>query len=187
MRIVVLTAPSGSGKTTIAHRLMDAVPSMQFSVSATTREPREGEVHGADYFFLSVNQFRELVDAGAFVEWEEVYSGIFYGTLHNEIERIAQEGTALLDIDVKGALNVKRHYAERALTLFIRPPSLDILAERLRTRGTETEEQITFRLERVRLELDHAHHFDHIILNDDLETAVTETVSLVRHFLAIPE
>lgn len=166
---------------------MDAVPSMKFSVSATTRKPREGEVHGVDYFFLSVNQFRELVDAGAFVEWEEVYSGIFYGTLHSEIERIAQEGTALLDIDVKGARNVKKHYAEHALTLFIRPPSLDVLAERLRARGTETEEQITFRLERVRLELDHSRHFDHIIVNDDLETAVAETVSLVRHFLAIPE
>lgn len=187
MKIIVLTAPSGSGKTTIAHRLMAAEPSVQFSVSATTRAPREGETDGIDYFFLSANQFLELIEDGAFVEWEEVYAGIFYGTLHREIERIAQEGTALLDIDVKGALNVKEYYGDQALTLFIHPPSPETLAARLRARGTETEDQIAFRLERVRLELDYARHFDHIIVNDALETAVDETVSIVRRFLAVPE
>lgn len=187
MKIIVLTAPSGAGKTTIAHRLMAAEPSLQFSVSATTRGRREGETDGKDYFFLSIDEFHELIAEDAFVEWEEVYSGIFYGTLHREIERIAREGVALLDIDVKGALNVKKHYGDKALTFFIHPPSFETLGERLRARGTETEDQIALRLERVRLELGHADYFDHVIVNDDLETAVDETVSTVRRFLAAAE
>jgi guanylate kinase len=183
MRLVILTAPSGSGKTTIAHRLMEAAPELRFSVSATTRAPREGETHGKDYFFLSRDEFRQLIGADAFVEYEEVYPGVFYGTLHEEIERIGRQGAALLDIDVKGALNVKRHYGDRALAVFIAPPSLATLAERLQGRGTETPQSLASRLERARLEIGYASEFDATVVNDDLDAAVAETVALVHPFL----
>jgi guanylate kinase len=184
MKLIVLTAPSGAGKTTIAHRVMAAVPGLQFSISATTRAPREREVHGRDYFFLSESDFRARVEAGDFVEYEEVYPGRFYGTLRRELDRLAATTAVLLDIDVKGALNVKRLYGDRALTLFIQPPSLEALADRLRARGTETEERIAVRLDRARLELSYAHAYDAVVVNDDLETAVAETLALVRAFLA---
>jgi guanylate kinase len=183
MKLVVLTAPSGAGKTTIARRLMEALPELRFSVSATTREPRAGECHGVDYFFLSQEEFRQRVQEDAFVEWEEVYPGTFYGTLRGEIERIAREGAALLDIDVKGALSVQRRYGAHALTVFVRPPSLAVLAERLRARGSETEASLTARLERARLEIGYASEFDVVVVNDDLEAALAETVSTVRPFL----
>ncbi len=184
MKIVVLTAPSGAGKTTIAHRLLEAVPAVRFSVSATTRAPRGGERDGVDYFFLSADEFRERLRAGAFIEHQEVYPGLLYGTLRAEIERVADGGAALLDIDVKGALNVKRLYGDRCLTIFIEPPSLAVLADRLRGRETETDASLAERLERARLEIEYAPEFDAVVVNDDLDTAVEETVSLVRTFLA---
>ena len=184
MKIVVLTAPSGAGKTTLARRLMTAVPEVRFSVSATTREPRPGERDGVDYHFLSEADFRARVAAGAFVEHEEVYPGLLYGTLREEVERIARDGAALLDIDVKGALSVKRLYGDAALTLFVQPPSLAVLAERLRARQTETDESVAMRLDRARMELAHAPAFDRTILNDDLERASAETVAAVRSFLS---
>lgn len=184
MRLVVIAAPSGSGKTTIAHRLMEALPELRFSVSATTREPRPGERNGEDYFFVDDEEFRRCIADDAFIEWEEVYPGTFYGTLRQEIERIASEGAALLDLDVEGALSVKRRYGAHALTLFVRPPSLAVLAERLRARGTENEESLARRLEHARLELGYASEFDAVVVNDDLETAVKETINLVRPFLA---
>ena len=184
MKIVVLTAPSAAGKTTIARRLMEIVPGLRFSVSATTRAPRESEEHGIDYFFLSDDDFRARIDGEAFVEFEEVYSGTFYGTLRDELERVATAGAALLDIDVKGALNVKRLYGDRALTIFIQPPSLAVLAARLQNRGTEDDTSLAARLERARLEIDYATEFDEVVVNDDLDTAVAETVALVRAFLA---
>lgn len=183
MKLVVLTAPSGSGKTTIARRLMEEVPELKFSTSATTRHPRSGEVDGEDYFFLSPEEFEGRIAEDAFIEWEEVYPGTFYGTLRGEIERIANEGAALLDIDVKGALSVKRRYGAGALTLFIRPPSLATLAERLQRRKTETPATLAQRIERAQAELDYASEFDAIIVNADLETAVSETVATVRRFL----
>jgi len=183
MKLVVLTAPSGAGKTTIARRLMAALPELRFSVSATTREARAGERHGVDYFFLSEEEFRQRVEEDAFVEWEEVYPGALYGTLRAEIERIARNGAALLDIDVKGALSVQRRYGARALTVFVRPPSLATLAERLRARDTETEASLTRRLERARLELGYASEFDVVVVNDDLDAAAAETVATVRPFL----
>lgn len=184
MKIVVLTAPSGAGKTTLARRLLAALPEIRFSVSATTRPPREGEHDGIDYFFLAEPDFRARLARGDFIEHEEVYPGVLYGTLRAELERLAEGGAALLDIDVKGALNVKRLYGERALTLFIRPPSLAVLAERLQRRGTEDEASLAARLERARAELEYATEFDAVVLNDDLETAAAETEALVRAFLA---
>lgn len=188
MKLIVLTAPSGAGKTTIARRAMAALPQLRFSVSATTRPPRDGEHHGVDYFFLSHTDFQERIDAGDFVEYEEVYPGRFYGTLRSELDRIATEagaagGAAVLDIDVDGAANVKRIYDARALTLFVAPPSLDTLRERLRARGTETEERIAVRLARAEMEIGRSHEFDRVVVNDDLEAAVAETLAAVRAFL----
>lgn len=186
MKLLVLTAPSGAGKTTIARRLMSAVPGLRFSISATTREARPGETHGVDYFFLSADEFVRRLEAGEFVEHEEVYPGRFYGTLRAELERIAGAGdvrAVVLDIDVKGALNVKRLYGDRALTLFVQPPSLAALAERLHARGTETEDRVAVRLERAKMEIETAGEFDVVVVNDDLETAVAETVRLTEAFL----
>ncbi|MEM1042447.1 MAG: guanylate kinase [Bacteroidota bacterium] len=185
MKIIVLTAPSGSGKTTIARALLAAEPGLRFSVSATTRPPRGQEQDGVEYFFLSDEAFRSRIADGAFLEYEEVYGGSFYGTLRQELERVAVDSrAALLDIDVKGALNVKRLYGDRALTLFIAPPSLAALAERLRARGTDADAAIATRLARAELEMGYAPEFDHTVVNDDLDTAVEETVALVRAFLA---
>jgi guanylate kinase len=183
MKLIVLTAPSGAGKTTIARRVMEKLPDLRFSISATTRSPREGEQHGVDYFFLTEDEFQVQIAENAFVEYEEVYPGRYYGTLRHELERLAESTAVVLDVDVKGALNVKRLYGEEALTLFIAPPSLDALADRLHARGSETEERIAVCLSRATLELDYVHEFDAVIVNDDLETAVSETVAQVRTFL----
>ena len=182
MKIVALTAPSGAGKTTIARRLTQMVPETRFSVSATTRAPRTLERDGVDYFFLTEPEFRRRIENGDFIEFES-YAGHLYGTLRSELERVAAEGVALLDIDVRGALNVKRLYGDDALTLFIQPPSLAALAERLKNRKTESEEVLRTRLERAELEMTYAPEFDAIVVNDDLETAVAETVDRVRTFL----
>ncbi len=187
MNLIVLTAPSGAGKTTIARRLRAEVDGLRFSVSATTRDPRPAERDGVDYFFLSPDAFRQRLDAGDFLEHEEVYPGRFYGTLRQEVERIAQHDdvrAVVLDIDVKGALNVKRLYGDAARTLFIAPPSLAALADRLHARGTETEEQVTTRLERAKMEMGYAHEFDATVVNDELEAAVAETIAHVETFLA---
>ena len=186
MKLLVLTAPSGAGKTTIARRLMDEVPGLRFSVSATTREPRPAETDGVDYFFLTPKQFLHRLSEGDFIEHEEVYPGRFYGTLREEVERTALGPgvrAVVLDVDVKGALNVKRLYGDRALTLFVEPPSLATLAVRLRERGTEDDERIAVRLERAKMELGYAGEFDAIVVNDDLEAAVGETIAQVQAFL----
>src|SRR5690606_31226478 len=158
-----------------------------FSTSATTRPPRDGERDGVDYFFLDEAAFRREVAADAFVEYEEVYPGRFYGTLRRELERLAETpevAAVLLDLDVRGALNVKRLYGDRALTLFIQPPSLAVLAERLRMRGTETEDRLAVRLAHAERELTYAPEYDAIVVNDDLDAAVAETAARVRAFLA---
>ena len=182
-KIIALTAPSGSGKTTIARRVLAAFPAMTFSVSATTRPRRNHERDGVHYHFISEDEFRTLINAGGFVEYEEVYPGCFYGTLCAEVERATAEAPILLDIDVEGTLNVKRLYGDDALTIFIRPPSLAVLADRLRQRETETKATLRVRLDRARHELTYADRFDAVIVNDDLEQAVAETIRLIQAFL----
>ncbi len=181
--IVALTAPSGAGKTTIAHRLLAALPDLRFSVSATTRPPRPHERNGVDYHFVTPERFAELAAAGALLEYEEVYPGRFYGTLVAEVERALERGSVLLDVDVKGALNVKKLYGDRALTIFIAPPSIETLESRLRARNTETEATLAARLARARSELGYAGRFDRTVVNDGLEEAVAETLNAVRSFL----
>ncbi|CAM3215902.1 guanylate kinase [Rhodothermus bifroesti] len=185
-RLVVLTAPSGAGKTSIARRVLQAFPNMRFSVSATTRPPRPGERNGVDYYFLSEEAFRELIRDGQFVEYEEVYPGRLYGTLRSEIDAASRAHPVLLDIDVKGALRIKERFGEEALAIFIKPPSLEVLADRLRTRGTENAAALAERLERARMELTYEDRFDAVVVNDDLERATAETLNLVRSFLSRP-
>ncbi len=181
--VVVLTAPSGAGKTTIAHRLLEAMPEMQFSVSATTRPARPDETDGVDYHFLSSEEFQRRIDTGDLLEHEEVYPGCYYGTLRSEVEAKTENGPVLLDIDVNGALNVKRIFGDDALVLFIAPPSIEELRRRLVERGTENDESLQTRLDRVEREMSQADAFDGVIVNDDLEQAVQETLDRVRQFL----
>lgn len=185
-RIVIITAPSGAGKTTITKHLLERFPDkLAFSVSAATREPRGREVDGQDYHFMSVDRFRELIDAGAFLEWEMVYEGKYYGTLMSEVEGIWASGRApMLDIDVKGAIRVMEQHRDRCTSLFIRPPSLEELEQRLRQRGTDPEASIRARLEKAGFELSHANRFDHVIVNDDLPTALAEAEDFIGKFLS---
>ncbi|PSQ94929.1 MAG: guanylate kinase [Bacteroidetes bacterium SW_11_64_17] len=181
--VIVLTAPSGAGKTTIAHRVLEAMPDLQFSVSATTRAARPDETNGADYHFLSTEEFERRIEAGDLLEYEEVYPGQFYGTLRSEIEDRASEGPVLLDIDVNGARNVKRLYGDDALVLFIAPPSINELQRRLEGRGTEDRDSLRDRLNRAERELETADACDAVVVNDDLDTAVEETLTRIRQFL----
>lgn len=183
MKLIILTAPSGAGKTTIARRVMQEIPRLTFSVSATTRPKRNGEVHGKDYYFLTEDEFKSRIEAGEFLEFEEVYPGRFYGTLQEQVERQAEDHPVVLDIDVKGAEKVKRMYGDDVLAIFIRPPSLQVLADRLQGRETETEEDLAQRIERARMELQYADRFDVEVVNDDLEEAVDETLEYIRSFI----
>lgn len=182
-RLIVLTAPSGAGKTTIARRVMASMPQISFSVSATTRPARAYEKEGVDYHFLSAKRFREYIDEGRLVEYEEVYPGLYYGTLRDELDRASPEAPVLLDIDIHGAMEVKRLYADEALVIFIRPPSYAELENRLRARATENDSSLTARLERARKELEHSDRFDAVVVNDDVDRAVSETLDLISQFL----
>lgn len=182
-RIVVLTAPSGSGKTTIARRVMNALPELRFSVSATTRPPRPHEVHGEDYHFVTPERFQQYIEAGDLIEYEEVYPGLYYGTLREEIEQKARESPVLLDVDVHGASAVKRRYGDEAFVIFVQPPSLDVLETRLRGRETEDPAELKTRLHRAEKELRYADRFDAVILNDDIDESAAETLDLIRRFL----
>jgi guanylate kinase len=184
-KCVIVSAPSGAGKTTIVRHLLQQGLGLEFSVSATSRAKRAHEVEGRDYFFLSVEEFRERIGEGAFVEWEEVYPGQFYGTLRAEIDRIWAEGhSPIFDVDVVGGLHLKGAFGERALALFVSPPSLDVLEERLRDRATETNESLRKRVDKAAHEMTYAERFDAIIVNDTLEHACAQTLEKVQRFLS---
>lgn len=183
-KLVIFSAPSGSGKTTIVHRVLPTLPQLAFSVSATSRRMRPGEQNGKDYYFLSVDDFRKAVAAGEFLEYEEVYAGQFYGTLKSELSRIwAQNKDVVFDVDVKGGLRIKEQFPQRSLAIFIQPPSVAELKRRLEGRGTETPETLKKRLDRAEEELGFAPRFDLRIVNDDLERAVNEVQAAVTAFL----
>ena len=182
-KLFVLSAPSGAGKTTIAKAALSTFPAMRFSVSATTRPKRPGEVEGKDYFFLTKEEFVAKREAGELVEWEEVFLN-FYGTLRREVDRTLTAGEAMLfDVDVKGALSIKSAYPDDAVLIFIRPPSLEELKRRLTTRKTEDEETIQRRLSRAEMELAEGQQFDHIVINDDLARATDEVCTIIRDHL----
>ena len=186
-RLLIVTAPSGSGKTTIVRHLLQAFPRLRFSISATTRARRSTEINGQDYYFISGERFRELVAQDAFLEWEEVYPGQFYGSLRSEVDRIGDEGgVAVFDIDVKGAVNLKRIYGDRALAVFIRPPSLDVLVTRLRDRQTEDDASLERRIARVTEEMSFEDRFDRTLVNDDLATALQKAQDIASSFLGEP-
>ena len=183
-KAVIFSAPSGAGKTTIVHRLIDAGIPLGFSISATSRQPREGERNGVDYFFFSAEDFREKVEQNEFIEWEEVYDGLFYGTLKSEVERVWNQDKAIIfDVDVKGGVSLKNFFGDNALSVFIQPPSFEILEKRLRSRHTESEEAIIKRLDRAKYEMSFAPQFDVVVINDCLETVVSETFDIVSKFL----
>ena len=183
-KAILFSAPSGCGKTTIIRELMQYFDCFGFSISATSRQPRAGEVDGKDYYFLSHNEFKRRVDHGDFLEWEEVYAGTCYGTLKSEVERLWAEGrVAVFDVDVNGGRNIKRHFGADALSIFVMPPSVEVLEQRLRSRGTESEEAIAKRLGRSAEELKQAPQFDVTIVNDDLSRAVAETRRVIENFL----
>ncbi len=182
--LLVFTAPSGAGKTTIVRHLLQHFAQLAFSVSATTRQRRDGEEEGRDYYFLSALQFQQKIAEGAFAEWEEVYDGQFYGTLHSEIERLHGLGKCIVfDIDVQGALRLKRKFGEQCLTVFVQPPSLEILIHRLRSRNTESPASLERRIGKATEELSYAGRFDHILHNDVLIDALKEAENLVHGFL----
>lgn len=183
-RAILFSAPSGSGKTTIIREILKRFDCFEFSISATSRQPREGETDGKDYYFLSAETFEQRVQEGKFLEWEEVYAGTRYGTLKSEIDRIWDNGHVIIfDVDVNGGMNIKKYFGADALALFIMPPSVEVLEQRLRSRGTESEEAITKRLARSAAELQMADNFDVTVINDDLEKAVDETQHIITNYL----
>jgi guanylate kinase len=184
-KLIIFSAPSGAGKTTIVHHLLSKIPQLEFSISATTRAPRGDEKHGRDYYFISKEEFLHRIAKKQFVEFEEVYSGTFYGTLRTEIERIWKKGKVVIfDIDVEGGLHLKRKYDGHALAIFVQPPSLEVLIERLTDRKTDTEDKLKERFVKAEKELKYAPQFDIILNNYDLQTACGEAEVLVANFLA---
>ena len=183
-KLIIFSAPSGAGKTTIVQYLLDRIPELEFSISATTRQARGDEKDGKDYYFISKEEFLHMIAKKHFVEFEEVYSGTFYGTLRTEIERIWRKGkTVIFDIDVEGGLHLKRKYNELALAVFVQPPSLEILKQRLSARGTDSIEKLNERFAKAEKELNYAPQFDIILKNYDLQTACAEAEELVKNFL----
>jgi guanylate kinase len=183
--MIVFTAPSGAGKTTIVRHLLDKYrDSLSFSISATTRERREREEDGKDYYFLDEEEFRVLIEEDGLIEWEEVYPGKFYGTLRTEVQRILESGKKLVfDIDVYGAQNLKNKYGNRCLTVFVKPPSFGILVQRLRARNTESEESFEKRINKVKKEMLFEHSFDHVLLNDTLEETLKKAEALIENYM----
>ena len=185
-KIIIITAPSGAGKTSITRYLLNKYTALAFSVSATTRSPRGSEQDRIDYYFISLNTFQQHIQQNDFIEWEMVYEGKYYGTLKSEISRIWNEGkTPLLDIDVHGAIHVQQQYPDASLSLFIQPPSIETLRQRLQSRGTETEDSIQTRLGKAAYELSFTHAFNTVIVNEDFDKACMETEVAIQNFLGI--
>lgn len=183
-KLIIISGPSGTGKTTIVKHLLDSGLNLAFSISATTRPPRTSEKDGVDYYFLPLEEFREKTEKGEFVEWEEVYKDIFYGTLKKEMDRIWANGChVLFDVDVKGGLNLKKIYGNRAIALFIMPPSVEELAKRLAGRASESPEKIKMRVDKAEEEMKLANQFDTIIVNKIADEAKTEALEMVSSFL----
>ncbi|MBE5033004.1 guanylate kinase [Gallalistipes aquisgranensis] len=183
-KLVILSAPSGAGKSTIVKHLLKTFPRLEFSVSATSRAPRGTERNGVEYYFLSPEEFSKAVERGEFVEWEEVYAGTCYGTLCTELERIWSKGNVIIfDVDVKGGIRLKEIFGDKALSIFIMPPSIEELRSRLIGRGTDAPEVIERRIQKAETEISYCHKFDRIVVNDRLEEAVEEVTTLIRDFI----
>ncbi len=183
-KLIVISAPSGAGKTSIVHHLLKNMPELSFSVSACSREKRDNETHGKDYYFLGVEGFQNKIKEDAFLEWEEVYENQYYGTLRSEIERIWSEGkTVIFDVDVIGGLNIKKQYPKECLSLFIMPPSVNVLRQRLSGRESESEAKLEMRLAKAEQEISKNQEFDKVILNDDFGIACEETMQVITNFI----
>lgn len=183
-KCLIFSAPSGAGKTTLVHYLLRNIEQLEFSISAASREPRGREQDGIDYHFLTVDDFKKRIEEDAFVEWEEVYDNMYYGTLKSEVEKAWAKGkTVVFDVDAEGGINLKKIFGVHALSIFVKPPSLFVLEQRLRDRRTETESSIQKRLGKAQAELDKADQFDYTLLNDNLENACHEAKDLVDQFI----
>lgn len=183
-KCVIFSAPSGAGKTTIVHHLLNQNIGLEFSVSACSRDPRPNEKDGKDYHFLGVEGFKKKIEENAFIEWEEVYTNNFYGTLQSEVNRVWENGNAVIfDVDVIGGLNLKRKFGEQAIAIFVQPPSYEELENRLRGRSTESEDKINQRMAKARNELAYAADFDVVLINDNLEEACEKAKAIVTEFL----
>lgn len=183
-KCVIFSAPSGAGKTTIVHRLLDRMDELAFSISACSRDPRPNEKRDQDYYFLTVEEFRTKIKEEAFIEWEEVYKDHFYGTLKAEVERLWKLGkTVVFDVDVYGGINLKKYFGKNALSFFIQPPSIEVLEERLRNRKTETEEKIRTRLKKASEELEQREQFDQVVVNGNLDLTVDEVENYIKEYL----
>lgn len=184
-KVIIFSAPSGAGKSTIVSYLLGKSLGLEFSISATSRSPRGTEQNGKEYYFFSQEEFRKRIDAGEFLEWEEVYPGCFYGTLHSEVQRIWAKGhTVVFDVDVVGGVNIKKKFGKDALAMFIQAPSVEELHRRLIARATDDDEKIKQRIAKAEYEMGFANQFDTIVVNDDLETAFADAEEKVRRFLA---
>ncbi len=183
-KLIIISAPSGAGKTTIVKYLLKCNLNLEFSISATSRKPRNNEKHGVDYYFIDNNEFKLKVNNNEFLEWEEVYEGTCYGTLLSEVNRLTDKGkNVLFDVDVKGGISIKKIFGSKALSLFIQPPSIDELRYRLEKRGTDSPDVINKRVAKAKYEITYAGEFDYIIINEDLDKAQIETENLIRNFV----
>ena len=183
-KVIIFSAPSGSGKTTLVKHSLEAIPELAFSISCTTRQPRGSEIHAVDYHFLSPEEFREKISEDAFVEFEEVYTDKYYGTLKSEVENIWNLGKVVIfDVDVKGGISLKKYFGDKALSIFIQPPSIEELERRLISRDTDDAETIKTRVEKAEEELSYAKEFDKIVINSDLDEAKKEIEILIKSFI----
>jgi guanylate kinase len=180
VKSIIFSAPSGSGKTTIVKHILQHFPNIQFSISATTRQTRHGEIDGKDYHFISVEDFKSKIESGEFIEYEEVYPGLFYGTLRSEVQKIWNDGGIVIyDMDVVGGVNLKKQFGEESLSFFVKVPTIEELEERLRSRGTETEEKIQMRISKAKQEMDYENQSDVVLINNNLENTLKITEEII--------